>query len=380
MNQKRIKEDQFQDQDQDSNSDCENSKANIQKMFKCRCGKSYIIQSSLFNHIRIKHDNNKKDFAIPRGIPSGRPRKSDEDKNNPQTKNQKPKDVDSKTWDAIKIYKIPLFQNLIIGFKDQMKNNFVENKEVQDQNWSEYENKRQQLFKQLQFSARDVKEIIKSTDPILQAWGLLLVAEVQIDLYQIFISQYILKFYNLPNQKRDIIKNHIKNIENQLMVSSIIREILNQTYEIQQDGEEQQNEEQNQNDGQENKENFEKQTKSYDENQNEESQAYKSEDQRANQYQLHNQNTGVAGSDRQEVFFDSNEIIQQVQNYDHQQINDNQQTQSYLYCFSQNLQSYQMINKIAQNSVFFHREQSIQISQYLQNQGIEEIVNSDDSY
>ncbi|KAL4479642.1 hypothetical protein ABPG72_004238 [Tetrahymena utriculariae] len=51
--------------------------------YKCKCAKNYREQGSQHNHIRIKHDDNKKDFEIirkPKNL--GRPATLDEQKKN----------------------------------------------------------------------------------------------------------------------------------------------------------------------------------------------------------------------------------------------------------------------------------------------------------
>ncbi|EAR84525.1 zinc finger, C2H2 type family protein (macronuclear) [Tetrahymena thermophila SB210] len=385
MGNKRPLEDQFLDESQidqdDRSSSDQNNKAEIFKNFECKCGKVYCLQSSLFNHIKIKHDNNKQDFVVPRGIPTGRPKKQDCQNNGikkyEQIKNQKPKDVDQNTWDKIQIYRNPLFQNLIIGFKDKMRSDFIESEEIMQQNWSEYEKNRQKLFKIIQFPVRDVKQICNTTDSILQAWGILLRPDYQVGLYQIFISQYLLKFYDLPDQKRDLIKSQIQNNPNNQRASKIIKEILNQQYEIQQNDDKQQNEEQKQDDNEpENQQNLQQVPQIQDEKQYEKLEDHvqdsevKYEDDKMEKQNI--ENTYV---------FDPNEIMQQIKN-DDQSCNrqDLQQNISYLNNQAFNVPSFRLIYDISQKSFAPTLQESSLISQFMRINGREFLDNDDEDF
>ncbi|KAL4464840.1 hypothetical protein ABPG74_011401 [Tetrahymena malaccensis] len=43
--------------------------------FGCRCGKEYDTLSSLTNHIKNEHNNQQKQYRLPRGVPGGRNKK-----------------------------------------------------------------------------------------------------------------------------------------------------------------------------------------------------------------------------------------------------------------------------------------------------------------
>lgn len=76
---------------------------NSPKEYKCKCEKSYSNQGGLFNHIRDKHDNNKEEFVIKRGVNPGRPRK--------ETKTNLPSLTPAKITEII-----------IISFKEELRN------------------------------------------------------------------------------------------------------------------------------------------------------------------------------------------------------------------------------------------------------------------
>ncbi|KAL4450510.1 hypothetical protein ABPG74_019408 [Tetrahymena malaccensis] len=368
MNQKRPKE-EYQDQkfeDKGSNSDDNKKEFEIQK-FKCTCGKGYILQSSLFNHIKIKHQNNKADYVVPTGIPSGRPKKSSTQNNEDNKNKKKPKDVDQNTWKAAQIYQNPFFQNLIIGFKDKMRNNFQDCKEDQENNWSNFEHKRKQMFKKIQLPAGDVKEIIKNTNTLLQAWGLLLSPQHQVDLYQLFLSHYILIFYNLPDQKKDIIQSIIQAIPDHEVASATFEEILNQNYEIKQNSEEkyEEEEEQNQDENTENQDTFVDLNTNQDVKQNEQQYQDDSNDQQQDQTQQNDQNLQNRNQEIQDNYrFDPQDLINQVIDYDENQ-NEEQPDKSYLAQFSLIQPSYKIINAITQSGFSLNKCESLKLSQYL---------------
>ncbi|EAR84436.3 zinc finger, C2H2 type family protein (macronuclear) [Tetrahymena thermophila SB210] len=258
MSKKRPQEDSNQDQDYQQEESQKNSSANDEddkkkeNKFMCKCGKGYGLQSSLFNHIRIKHDDNKAEWAKERNVKPGRPKNTETSKDkaqkNPQKKEKKPEGVDNNTWDLLQLYRNPLFNNLIIKFGDKMKENYTGDTsvdKVEKNNWEIYEERRKDIYQTINFCVKDRNDISEKTDFLLRAWAQLLNPANQVSIFIAFVSEYIQKFYDLPDEKKDKIEafvqkikiNDKETIQDYKNISEKIREVLNKEYKLEkQDG------------------------------------------------------------------------------------------------------------------------------------------------
>ncbi|KAL4435140.1 hypothetical protein ABPG74_003633 [Tetrahymena malaccensis] len=247
MSKKRPQEDSYQNQDQqnqegqkNNNSGNEEDGDQQNKKFMCKCGKGYGLQSSLFNHIRIKHDDKKAEFAVERNVKPGRPKNTETTKDkaqkNPQKKEKKPDSVEENTWNLLLLFRQSLFKDLIINFRQEMRENTNQSDEDDQKIWKQFTDKKIELFKKIHLPQVD-RDLIEERTITLQAWGKLLDAKHQLNIFLIFVSELILKFFSqLPNQKKDIMKQWVKeNIDNkdnqyQQSISLRIRQILDAQY------------------------------------------------------------------------------------------------------------------------------------------------------
>ncbi|KAL4479643.1 hypothetical protein ABPG72_004239 [Tetrahymena utriculariae] len=248
MSKKRFQDDSYQGQDYQQQEGQRNSSANEEdgnqqeKKFMCKCGKGYGLQSSLFNHIRIKHEDRKAEWAKERNVKPGRPKNTETTKDkvqkNPQKKEKKPEGVDQNTWELLKLFRNPLFNELIVKFRLEMKDNY--NEEKDDDIWKLFQEKRKELFLLLNLPPQDNKSIEEITDSLLKSWGKLLKVQHQASIYITFLSEFILNYYDLSDDNKAKILKWIsevkiddnKKIENQKDYSKRIQEVLIKNYSL----------------------------------------------------------------------------------------------------------------------------------------------------
>ncbi|KAL4435139.1 hypothetical protein ABPG74_003632 [Tetrahymena malaccensis] len=198
----------------------------FQKQYQCKCGKSYDAQGTIYNHVKKKHNNNKKWIIEKKPKKKGRPTLEEQRRRQENGSEQK-NGIQYKL-----IYENPLFANLMIEFKEKMRETTSEDiLQIFKKNWIKYEKQRDDLFNKISFSNNDRKNSLQITDMLLQTWAQVISPEFQVDLLLIFISQYILTYHEISNQKKEIIQQHIDYIPDNQDLSKKIKGILNKEYD-----------------------------------------------------------------------------------------------------------------------------------------------------